>query len=54
MLKLTDYDKRVYEKELKSFLPKEFIDCHIHVWEPDFPPQGSSNGALPGQEMVRA
>lgn len=44
MLKLTDYDKQVYEKELKGFLPKEFIDCHIHVWEKSFPGQGKSNG----------
>ena len=39
-----DYDKKIYEKELKNFLPKEFIDCHIHVWEKDFPSQGKSNG----------
>ena len=44
MITLTDYDKIVYEKELKGFLPKEFIDCHVHVWEKDFPLQGKSNG----------
>lgn len=44
MIKLTDYDKYVYEKELKSFLPYEFIDCHTHVWKKDFPREGSSNG----------
>lgn len=44
MLILNDYDRKVYEKELKGFLPKEFIDCHVHVWEKDFPRQGSSNG----------
>ena len=44
MLKLTEYDRKVYEEELKGFLPKEFIDCHVHVWEKDFPRQGKSNG----------
>lgn len=44
MIRLTDYDKKVYEKELKDFLPKEFIDCHVHVWEKGFPYQGNSNG----------
>ena len=44
MIKLTDYDKLVYEKELKPFLPKEFIDCHVHVWTKDVPRDGHSNG----------
>lgn len=44
MLKLSDYDKYVYEKELKPFLPNEFIDCHTHIWKKDFPFEGSSNG----------
>mgnify|MGYP003322128336 CR=1 FL=1 len=26
MLILTDYDKKVYQNELKPFLPNEFID----------------------------
>lgn len=44
MITLNEYDKKVYEKELKGFLPSEFIDCHTHIWEKDFPYQGSSNG----------
>ena len=44
MVKLTDYDRYVYEKELKPFLPYEFIDCHTHIWKKDFPFEGSSNG----------
>ena len=44
MVKLTDYDKYIYEKELKTFLPYEFIDCHTHIWKKDFPYEGSSNG----------
>ena len=42
MITLTDYDRKVYEKELKPFLPKEFIDCHVHLFKDDFPnPDGS-------------
>ncbi len=42
MITLTDYDRRVYETELKDFLPNEFIDCHVHVYKKDFPnPDGS-------------
>ncbi len=37
MITLTDYDRKVYETELKDFLPNEFIDCHVHIWEKDFP-----------------
>lgn len=44
MVKLTDYDRYVYENELKGFLPDEFIDCHTHVWGRDFPQEGKSNG----------
>jgi len=44
MVTLNDYDRRIYDTELKNFLPKEFIDCHVHIWKKDFPSQGSSNG----------
>ena len=44
MVILSEYDKKVYETELKGFLPYEFIDCHTHVWKKDFPREGSSNG----------
>lgn len=44
MIVLTDYDRKVYEKELLNFLPTEFIDCHTHIWKSDFPRQGDSNG----------
>ena len=32
LLNVTDVDRRIYEEELKPFLPKKFIDCHTHVW----------------------
>ena len=30
--KLTDYDKRVYEEELRDFLPNNIVDSHTHVY----------------------
>ena len=41
---INDYDKQVYEKELKDFLPDSFIDCHTHIWKDSFLPYGSANG----------
>ena len=40
----TEYDKLVYEKELKDFLPDEFIDFHTHVDKKGLEPYGSHNG----------
>ena len=42
--KYTEYDKLVYEKELKDFVPNEFIDFHTHVQGNDIGSYGSSNG----------
>ncbi len=44
MIQLTDYDRKVYETELKDFLPKEFIDCHVHIWDPEIPRHGKKGG----------
>lgn len=30
---LTDYDRLVYENELKDFLPDKIIDAHVHIWD---------------------
>ncbi len=43
-LKVTDYDKQVYEKELKSFLPDEIVDVHIHPYKSEFEPFGIREG----------
>lgn len=32
-----DYDRYVYETELKDFLPSEFIDCHVHLYPDGLP-----------------
>lgn len=28
----SEYDKKVYEEELKDFLPENIVDSHTHVW----------------------
>ena len=30
--KATDYDKKVYEEELREFLPDKIVDTHTHVF----------------------
>lgn len=30
--KMSEYDKKVYEEELKDFLPENIVDSHTHVW----------------------
>lgn len=32
-MKLTAYDRQVYEQELADFLPDTLIDVHTHIWE---------------------
>ncbi len=32
LFEVTDYDKKVYEEELKDFLPDKILDVHTHVW----------------------
>lgn len=51
-LKLTDYDRKVYETELKDFLPETLIDIHTHIWKSDFRPYGDSNGGSTWTNLV--
>lgn len=51
-LKMNDYDREVYEKELKDFLPDEFIDLHAHIWKNTFTPYGASNGGATWTHLV--
>ena len=46
------YDKQVYEQELESFLPDEFIDLHAHIWKKEFEPYGDSNGGATWTKLV--
>ena len=33
---LTEYDRQVYEEQLKDFLPEQIIDMHAHIWQKSF------------------
>lgn len=39
-----DYDRKVYEEELKDFLPDKIIDLHTHVWLDSFDDYGDHHG----------
>lgn len=43
-LTINDYDRQVYAKELKDFLPDTFIDFHTHIGKKEFEKVGKSNG----------
>lgn len=43
-LKMTDYDRKVYETELKDFLPDNIIDFHTHLGLVKFDYEGKFNG----------
>ena len=49
---INDYDRQVYEKELKSFLPETFIDIHTHIWQSNMTPTGDSNGGSQWTKLV--
>ena len=43
---VTAYDKKVYEEELRDFLPDKFIDIHTHLWRKEFTvPAAASAGS---------
>lgn len=51
-LKINDYDRLVYENELKDFLPTEFIDFHTHIHKASFDSFGNHNGGSSWTDMV--
>lgn len=51
-LVINDYDKQVYEKEFRDFLPETFIDLHTHIWKNTFTPQGDSNGGATWTKLI--
>lgn len=51
-LTITDYDRFVYEKELKDFLPDEFIDFHTHINKSSFDSWGDHNGGSTWTDLV--
>ena len=36
LFEVTDYDRKVYEEELKDFLPAKMLDIHTHLWRREF------------------
>ena len=32
LFEVTEYDRKIYEEELKDFLPDKMLDIHTHVW----------------------
>lgn len=50
--KMTDYDKYVYENEIKDFLPDRFIDFHTHLSKKSFGRWGKSNGGSTWTRLV--
>lgn len=36
LFEITPYDRKVYEEELKDFLPDKILDIHTHVWRKEF------------------
>ena len=32
LFEVKDIDKRIYEEELRDFLPEKMIDIHTHIW----------------------
>lgn len=39
LFEVTAYDKKVYEEELKDFLPDKMLDVHTHVYKDELRPQ---------------
>ena len=36
LFEVTEYDKKVWEEELRDFLPEKIIDIHTHVYKREF------------------
>ncbi len=36
LFEVTEYDKKVWEEELKDFLPEKILDIHTHVHKKGF------------------
>ena len=36
LFEVTAYDKKIYEEELRDFLPDKILDVHTHVWLDSF------------------
>ena len=43
LFEVTEYDKKVWEEELRDFLPEKIIDIHTHVYKREFFDQNVAN-----------
>ena len=51
LFEVTEYDKKIWEEELRDFLPEKIIDIHTHVYERDLnhaPKNNASNNVRRG------
>ena len=48
----TEYDKHVYETELRDFLPEKIVDCHVHIWDETCMRTRSYNGGSAWTRLV--
>lgn len=48
---VTEYDKYIYETELKDFLPDKMFDVHTHLWKKEFAEAGQIT--RPTKRVVR-
>ena len=48
---VTPYDKKVWEEELRDFLPDKIFDAHMHIWEPGTR-KGSQKGCVSWTSIV--
>ena len=47
LFEVKPYDREVYEKELKDFLPQKILDVHTHVYLKEFfPPKPLAPGEV--------
>ncbi len=49
---MTDYDRKVYEAELKDFLPENVIDFHLHTNKKEFDSWGAHNGGSSWTDLI--
>ena len=49
---MSEYDKRVYEEELREFLPSRLTDCHTHIWKREFGGETPGKGCVSWTRMV--
>lgn len=49
-LNVTDYDRKVYEEELKDFLPDRIFDCHVHLY--NVPEKLADRGVVTWPQIV--